>query len=156
MRDVTLDDLDTRIGPASVSRPLSDALGTSNLAINYYELAPGESSAYGFHAHADQEEVFYVQSGTVTFRTADGDVTAAAGDLVRFGPGEYQRCVNEGAERATLLVVGAPREAGETDVLRHCEDCGTETPQSLDLVDERDAVEAICEECGAVTGRFEG
>ncbi|MFB6119765.1 MAG: cupin domain-containing protein [Halobacteriaceae archaeon] len=155
MRDVSLDDLDSRIGPASVSRPLSDALGTTNLAINYYELGPGESSAYGFHAHEAQEEVFYVQAGTVTFRTADGDVTADAGDLVRFGPGEYQRCVNEGEDRATLLVVGAPREAGETEVLRYCAECATETPQSLELVDEKDAIEAVCEECGAVTGRFE-
>ena len=155
MRDVSLDDLDSRIGPASVSRPLSDALGTTDLAINYYELAPGESSAYGFHAHADQEEVFYVQSGTVTFRTVEGDVSADAGDLVRFGPGEYQRCVNEGDDRVTLLVVGAPRDAGETEVLRYCEECATETPQSLSLTDDRDAVEAVCEDCDTVTGRFE-
>jgi uncharacterized cupin superfamily protein len=155
MRTVRLDDLENRLGPASVSRPLSDALGTGDVALNYYELAPGESSAYGLHAHDAQEEVFYVQSGTVTFRTLDGSVAVDGGTVVHFDAGEYQRCVNEGDERATLLVVGAPRDAGETEVLRHCESCDGATPQSLSLVDDQHAVEATCEECGSVTGRFE-
>jgi uncharacterized cupin superfamily protein len=155
MRRVSVDDLASRLGPASVSRPLSDALGTTNLAVNYYELAPGESSAYGFHAHENQEELFYVATGSVTFRTEDGDLAADAGDAVRVGPGEYQRCVNEGDERAVLLVVGAPREAGETDVRRRCETCDETTPQSLALVDDQTAVEAVCTACGSVTGRFD-
>jgi uncharacterized cupin superfamily protein len=152
MRKVRLADLENRIGPASVSRPLSDALGTTDVALNYYELAPGESSAYGYHAHAEQEEVFYVESGEVTFRTDDGPVVAGAGELVRFGPGEFQRCVNRADERATLLVAGAPRDGAETAVLRDCESCGGETDQELELVD--DHVVARCAVCGAETGRF--
>jgi uncharacterized cupin superfamily protein len=155
MRTVRLDDLENRLGPASVSRPLSDALGTSDVALNHYELEPGESSAYGLHAHESQEEVFYVESGTVTFHTLDGTLTAAAGTVVHVGPGEFQRCVNESDARATVLAIGAPREAGETEVLRECETCGVRTPQSLSLADDKETVEATCEECGAVTGRFE-
>jgi len=154
MRKVTVDDLDDRVGPASVSRPLSDALGTANLAANYYELAPGESSAYGRHAHADQEELFYVLDGAVTFRGRDGDLAAGTGDVVRVGPGEFQRCVNDGDGRATVLAVGAPRDAGETEILRECPDCGGPTSQDLDLVDG-DTVVARCADCGAETGRFE-
>lgn len=155
MRKVTLSDLDSRMGPADVIYPLTDALGAANLALNYYELEPGESFAYGFHAHERQEEVFYVQQGTVTFRTVDGDVTVEAGELARFGPGEYQRGVNRGDERVVAVALGAPQDAGGTEILRECADCGGETPQSLELADDRSAVVAHCEECGAETGRFD-
>jgi len=154
MRKRTLDEMDDRMGPADETRPLTDALGLANLALNHYELAPGDSFAYGFHAHADQEEVFYVESGTVTFRTADGDVEVGPGELVRFGPGEYQRGVNEGEERVVALAIGAPQDSGGTEVLRECPDCETTTPQDIQLTDDRDAVVTVCEECGAETGRF--
>ncbi len=154
MRKVTLADLDSRMGPADVVRPLTDALGATDLALNHYELDPGESFAYGFHAHESQEEVFYVQEGTVTFRTADGDVTVEAGELVRFGPGEYQRGVNRGDDRVVALALGAPQDAGETDILRECEDCGGETSQDLSLAEGKSAVVVTCEECGSETGRY--
>ena len=155
MRKVRLDDLESRMGPASVARPLTDALGTTGVALNYFELDPGESFAYGFHAHENQEEVFYVQEGTVTFRTAAEPVTVGAGELVRFGPGEYQRGRNRGDERVVALALGAPRDAGETEVLRRCEVCEEETPQELALADDRDAVVARCTICDEPTGRFE-
>jgi uncharacterized cupin superfamily protein len=146
--------MEPRMGPAAVSRPLTDALGTTDVALNYYELDPGDSTAYGFHAHADQEEVFYVQSGTVTFETEGEEVQVGPGEAVRFAPGEYQRSHNRGDERASLLVVGAPKEAGETEVLRDCEACGERTPQDLEMADDKSAILARCESCGAVTGRF--
>ncbi|MFB6271199.1 MAG: cupin domain-containing protein, partial [Halobacterium sp.] len=121
MRTVRLDDLDSRMGPADVSLPLTDALGAANVALNYYELDAGDSFAYGVHAHQEQEEVFYVLSGTVTFHTLDvddsGDVEdgereVRAGELARFSPGEFQRGVNEGDERVEALAIGAPQDAG--------------------------------------------
>jgi len=154
MRKHSLDEMDDRMGPADETRPLTDALGLANLALNHYELSPGDSFAYGFHAHADQEEVFYVESGTVTFRTADGDVAVGPGELVRFAPGEYQRGVNEGEERVVALAIGAPQDAGETEVLRECADCETTTPQDIQLTDDHEAIVTVCEECGAETGRF--
>jgi uncharacterized cupin superfamily protein len=154
MKRVSLADQESRMGPATASHPLTDVLGLANVAVNYYELDPGDSFAYGFHAHADQEEVFYIQEGTVTFRTQDGDVTVDAGELVRFGPGEYQRGVNEHDDRVIALALGAPQDAGATEILRVCEECDAETPQSLELTDEQDAVLARCEECNSVTGRF--
>ena len=151
-RDVT--EMDSRMGPASVIRPLTDALGLSDFAMNYYELEPGESFAYGFHAHEKQEEVFYVQAGTVTFETVEGDVEVGAGELIRFGPGEYQQGVNRGDERVVALAMGAPQDAGETEILRKCEDCGERTPHRLELAEGNDAIVTICEECGAETGRY--
>jgi uncharacterized cupin superfamily protein len=155
MRKVRLDDLDSRMGPAARSLPLTDALGASDAALNFYELEPGDSFAYGFHAHAEQEEIFHVLEGTVTFRTLDGDVEVSAGELARFGPGEFQRGVNRGDEWVRALAVGAPQDAGPTEILRECSECGEETPQELELADDRSEVRAVCEECGAVTGRFE-
>jgi uncharacterized cupin superfamily protein len=151
-RDVT--EMDARMGPASVIRPLTDALGLSDFAMNYYELEPGESFAYGFHAHENQEEVFYVQSGTVTFETVEGEVDVGAGELVRFGPGEYQQGVNRGDDRVVALAMGAPQDAGETEILRACEDCGERTPHRLELADGKNAILTVCEECGRETGRF--
>lgn len=79
MRKRDVSEMESRMGPASVIRPLTDALGLSDFAMNYYELEPGECFAYGFHAHEKQEEVFYVQAGTVTFETLEGDVEVGAG-----------------------------------------------------------------------------
>lgn len=142
------------MGPASVIRPLTDALGTTDLALNYYELEPGESTAYGYHVHSAQEEVFVPLEGTITFETDEGEVTASAGELLRFGPGEYQRSRNAGDEPARVLVLGAPQEAGETEILRDCESCGSRTPQDLEMADDRSAILARCAECDEVTGRF--
>lgn len=155
MRKVDPSEMDSRLGPAAVSRPLSDALGTTDLAVNYYELEPGESTAYGLHAHDDQEEVFYVLSGRVRFETRDEPVVATAGDVVRVGRGEYQRSHNDGDERATVLAMGAPRDGGDTEVLRSCAECGRRTPQDLEMTDDRSAVAARCTVCGNVTGEFD-
>jgi len=155
MHRVRLAEMDDRMGPASVQRPLTDVLGLADVAINYYELAPGDSFAFGFHAHADQEEVFYIQAGTVTFRTSDDPVEVSAGELVRFGPGEYQRGTNEGEDRVVALAIGAPQDPGATEILRACSTCETETPHDIELADDQTAVIARCRECGSVTGRFE-
>jgi len=154
MRKIRLDDLDSRMGPADVILPLTDALGATGMALNFYELDPGESFAYGFHAHERQEEVFYVQTGTVTFRTSGEPVVVEAGEVVRFGPGEYQRGVNEGDEHVVALALGAPQDAGETEILRYCETCGEETPQSLELADDKSAIVVRCLTCDGETDRY--
>lgn len=155
MRRVSLDSLDDRLGAAEVARPLTDALSLQNAAINYFELETGDSFAYGYHAHERQEEIFYVESGTATFRTENGDVRVGPRECISFAPGEYQRGVNEDAERVRALAIGAPKEAGDTEIRRSCPECGAETVQELSLTDDRSAAIATCERCGSVTGRFE-
>lgn len=157
MRKVQVRPVDgaARPGPAAVRVSLTDALGMADAALNYYELAPGDSFAFGFHAHEDQEEVFYVESGVVTFRTDGDDVEVGAGEAVRFAPGEYQRGVNEGEERVTALALGAPREAGATDIRRHCEACDEATAQTIESSGSGETLVTHCERCGEVTGRFD-
>ncbi|NIB98164.1 cupin domain-containing protein [Halobacterium sp. R2-5] len=169
MRTVALDDFDSRMGPADRNVPLTDALGAANAALNYYELDEGDSFAYGVHAHQSQEEFFYVVEGTVTFETldvqqsadADGDAAStdetevSAGELARFGPGEFQRGVNRGSDRVRALAIGAPQDAGDTEILRECGECGETTTQAIELADDRSEIRTICESCGSVTGRFD-
>ena len=154
MRKVSVDAVESLPGPAAVKRKLTDELGTTRLALAYYELDKGESSSFGYHAHGTQEEVFYIQQGAVTFRTESDTVTATAGEVVRVPPGELQRAVNERIERAVMLVVGAPREAGELTLVRFCEACDDKTLQELRDVDPGRVCDTICTECGHVTGRF--
>ncbi|MFB6073913.1 MAG: cupin domain-containing protein [Haloarculaceae archaeon] len=154
MERVRLDDLTTRMGPAAVKRPLSEALGIAGIALNYYELAPGETFGFGYHRHPDQEEVFYVQDGVATFETEDGDVDVAAGECVRFAPGEWQLGRNDTGERVIALAMGAPRDSRETEMLRECPDCGGRTTQRVEMTDGREALVTVCEECGVETGRF--
>lgn len=154
MKKVALDELDSRMGPADVKRPLSGALDAADIAMNYYELDPGDSFGFGYHRHADQEEVFYVQAGTVTFETENGDVEVDDGELVRFGPGEWQCGTNRGEDRVVALAIGAPAEAGSTEMLRECADCGGRTENRIEMTEDRDALVTICEQCEAETGRF--
>ncbi len=154
MDHVRVADVDRSVQPAAVMRPLTDALGTTDLAVNYYELAPGDSFAFAYHRHSVQEEVFYVQSGTATFETEAGDVEVAAGELIRFGPGEFQRGWNRGDDRVVALALGAPLEYGEQVTLRACDDCGERTDHALERTEDGDTVVAVCEPCGTQNGRW--
>lgn len=155
MNKVAIEDIDRRIDSATVKRPLTSALETSNVAINYYELAPGDSFAYGYHAHGAQEEVFIINSGAVTFETDDGAVVVESGEAIRFTPGEYQQGTNTGTERVEAIALGAPQNEGDFDLLRDCETCGERTSQTVEWTDDRDAKLTRCLDCGERTGRFD-
>jgi len=155
MDRIAHEDLDSMFAPADVKRPVGDALGTEHLALNYYELAPGERFGVGYHRHPTQEEVFYVLEGTATFETEEGDVDVGPETLVRFAPGEWQVGRNDGPDRVRALAIGAPPESPETEVLRACSDCGERTHQRFEITDDKTALLSICEDCGAVTGEFD-
>lgn len=154
MEHVVIDDLDNWMGPADVKRPLGTALGTEHMGLRVYELEPGESTAFGYHAHESQEEVFYVLEGTLAFETDDGEVEVEAGEAVRFAPGEFQRSRNPGDGRTRVLGIGAPADPGELTLLRDCPDCGERTDQEIEAVDDGAALVTLCVDCGAETGRF--
>ena len=96
-------EVDRTPSPASVRRPLANALGAEHVAINYYELEPGESFAFGYHSHEEQEEVFYVLSGTATFETETGDIQVGPGEVLHVAPGEFQQGFNRGDELVVAL-----------------------------------------------------
>lgn len=159
MERVTVDDVDHDGHPAGVNtvrRPVSDALGATDCTIVYYELAPGDSFSGGLHRHHDQEECFYVLSGTVTFDTresVDADprtVTVAAGEAVRFPPGEFQFGYNDSDERVVALAIAAPSSGHDWDQiewLTRCRPCDEEVVHDIALSDAG-AIVATCRQCG--------
>ena len=70
-----------------------------------WELAPGESSPY--HWHASEEEWLVVLAGRVTVRGADGVRSLGPWDCAVFPRGEAgaHQVRNDGAERARLVFV---------------------------------------------------
>jgi uncharacterized cupin superfamily protein len=106
-----VDNVTNPLGVHSVRKPVSGALGTEAFAMNYFELEPGESFSGGLHTHHDQEEVFYVQAGEATFEVGREreEVSVAAGECVRFAPGEFQTGTNESDERTIGFAIGAPK-----------------------------------------------
>lgn len=155
MKRVSVDDVENSIQPAAVMRPLTDALGLTDVAINYYELEPGDSFAFAYHSHEIQEEAFYVISGTATFETEEGPVEVGPDEIVRFDRGEFQRGRNHGDESVRALAIGAPLEYGTQVKLRYCAECDAETDADLSAApDAADAVIARCVECGTETGRW--
>lgn len=135
--------------PADVVRPLSGALGTDGLAINYFELAPSESFGFDYHRHLDQEEVFYVQRGTATFETESGDIEVTESELVRFAPGEFQLGRNLSDERVIALALGAPRDSTEIEYLRDCPTCDDRTIQTPEIDEAERTLVVRCSECEA-------
>lgn len=155
MEKVSIEDVDSWMGPASVKRPVSRALQTDHVAINYYELEPGDTFGFGYHRHPEQEEVFHILEGTATFQTEEGDVDVQAGDAIRFEPGEWQLGRNAGGERVVALALGAPAETSDAEIRKECPDCGERTPASIERADDADALVTVCEDCGAETGRYD-
>lgn len=143
------------IAAADVYRRLSKPLGTENLAINYAEIDSGSQLGWDYHRHRDQEEVFVVTGGTVTFETEDGDVEVGEGEAIRFAPDEFQLARNRSDERATLLALGAPRGSREIQYKRDCRTCEAETIQDLEFDRDRGVFEAVCTACGEVTAEIE-
>ena len=124
MEHIEIDEVETGgFGRDAEMRPLTDALGTEDMAINHYRLDPGEGFSGGLHAHLDQEEVFVILSGTATFETESDAVEVGAGEAIRFAPGEYQTGSNDGEEpvealRPTRRRCASRRSAANVDTTR--------------------------------------
>ncbi|PSP81439.1 cupin [Halobacteriales archaeon QS_1_68_20] len=155
MQKVAIDEVDNQVSPLgvhSVRRPVSAVLGTDHVAMNYFELEPGESFSGGLHTHHDQEELFYVEEGTATFEVGIDreEVTVEAGEVIRFEPGEYQTGVNRSEETVVGWALGAPGAQHDWDELRSmvdCRECGEETPHETGLTDGG-RFAFTCTDCG--------
>lgn len=154
MRKVRIRDVAEALDSATVQRPLTNALGAEHVSLNYYELAVGDSFAFGYHSHASQEEIFIITAGEVEFETDDGTITVEAGEAIRFASGDFQQGTNRGTARVKAFVLGAPQETGETTVFRHCDTCGDRTRNTIRRVDDGSAKITRCLACDTETARF--
>ncbi|WP_327052003.1 cupin domain-containing protein [Halomicrococcus gelatinilyticus] len=154
MQRVDIEDVEPQsMGESDVDRRgLSDALGTTDFAINYYALDPGEAFAGGLHTHLDQEEVFYVVEGTATFETKDEataeteTVEVGPDEAVRFARGEFQQGRNESDERVVALALGAPEQSTDVRIPQPCRECDSDV---LAVVMTDQGMSLECPDCGA-------
>lgn len=72
--------------------------------IGFVEVDPG-NYAFGYHYHEIDVEAFYIISGTGIVRTAKGDITVTAGDVITFPTGEEGAHVirNESSEKLIYI-----------------------------------------------------
>lgn len=151
MEKVAIDEVEQAVlsGPTD-RRALSDALGTTDVTIMYYELDPGDRLSAGYHTHLDQEEIFYVFSGTATFKTESGTIEVESGEAVRFAPGDFQHGYNhyDADDPVTVLAIGAPPGMDETVSIFECAGCGERAKHDVDLDPEAGTMGATCRECG--------
>ena len=103
-------DLDASPGRPSTKRPIGDAASLQRLAINLYEVAPGEEIPLAYHYHDEQEEAFYVLEGTLAVETPDGGYDVEAGQAFVAEPESPHRAYNPAEADASVraLAVGAP------------------------------------------------
>lgn len=170
MRKVTIEEVahvEHPMGINSARRPLSEALEATDVGIVYYELEPGEPlSGWLAHRHHDQEEVFYVLSGTATFELGEEHerTTVEAGEVVRIPPGEFQKGFNDSDERVVVVAISAPgrqHDWDEFDVLLDCRECGEETVHDCQPIGsgewqvEQIDLQATCQACGATVSTMQ-
>jgi quercetin dioxygenase-like cupin family protein len=87
-------------------------LGLRAFGMGLVDIPPGEQIPEHDETARDQEEVFYVLSGTPTLVVDGEDHPARAGSITRLDP-EHKRTVrNDGDEPASVLIVSAPRSSG--------------------------------------------
>jgi uncharacterized cupin superfamily protein len=87
-------------------------LDLQSFGVNLVDLAPGEQIPEHDETERDQEELFYIVSGSPTLVVDGEDHRARAGTFARLDP-EHPRTVrNDGEGSATVLIVSAPRSSG--------------------------------------------
>jgi uncharacterized cupin superfamily protein len=89
----------------------SDALGLEQVSFSWRRMLPGTGGrgSYG-HRHPGQEEVYFVISGTVTFKIDDDVFEAGPQTAVRVGGDAFRSIHNDTAEEAQVLIF-SPRLA---------------------------------------------
>ena len=83
----------------------SDALGTEQVSFSWRRMPPGTGGrgSYG-HRHPGQEEVYFVVSGTVTFKVGDDVFEAGPQSAVRMTGDEFYSLHNDTAQEAEVLI----------------------------------------------------
>jgi len=96
-----LDDL----GEGPGFRKIRRELGVEELGMNAIVIPPGIES--GFHFHEQQEEVYFVHSGSIEIEFGDGTVhKPGPGGLARVAAPVSRKVRNRGNVDATYVVVG--------------------------------------------------
>jgi mannose-6-phosphate isomerase-like protein (cupin superfamily) len=103
--------------PARQAADLTSAIGLTESRARLWRYPPGARGRR--HREMGQEEVFVVQSGTLTMLLGDpaDRVEVPAGGVVAVQMGTPLQVRNEGSEELTLLIYGAPPVTGQAEIL---------------------------------------
>jgi mannose-6-phosphate isomerase-like protein (cupin superfamily) len=88
------------------------SLGCHSFGVNLVDIGPGESIPEHDETGRDQEEVFFVISGSATVVIDGEDHPAPAGTFARLDPVHRRTVRNDGAEPCSVLIVSAPTTSG--------------------------------------------
>src|SRR5215212_5141504 len=94
----------------------SDALGTEQVSFSWRRMLPGSGGrgSYG-HRHPGQEEVYFVISGTVTFKVGDDVFEAAPQTAVRMSGDSFYSVHNDAGTDAELLIFSTRLDEPQTE-----------------------------------------
>ena len=93
------------IGEGYGFRKIRRSLGVNAFGVNAIVLPPGYDA--GSHFHDDQEELYFVHSGTIEMEFGDGTRhRLGPGGLARVDAATVRKVVNPGPEDAVYVIVG--------------------------------------------------
>jgi mannose-6-phosphate isomerase-like protein (cupin superfamily) len=117
---VSADEVDDSYAGTSVPgefRPLTDALGSEQVAITLNRIPPHSDFQQGTgHYHEEQEELYLITRGTLTMRFGDEVRKVSAGSVVRVAPKTPRSHRNEGDEPVDMWAVSHRRD--ESDAVK--------------------------------------
>jgi uncharacterized cupin superfamily protein len=87
-------------------------LGCRAFGVNMVEIEPGDSIPEHDETRRDQEELFFVVSGSATIVIDGEDHPAPAGTFVRLDPERRRTVRGAGAGPCWVLIVSAPTTSG--------------------------------------------
>ncbi len=87
-------------------------LGCQSFGINLVEIPPGEAIPEHDETGRDQEEVFFVLSGSPSLVIDGTEHAAPAGTFARLDPRLRRTVRNNGPDAASVLIMSAPTASG--------------------------------------------
>ncbi|MFC6717761.1 cupin domain-containing protein [Natrialbaceae archaeon GCM10025810] len=95
------------------ARSISDHVGLENVGLRVYRAEPGQQLPLAYHFHDEQEEAFYVLSGTLHVETPDEEFVVEAGCAFVAEPKSPHRAFNpdDATDSVEVLALGAPSVA---------------------------------------------
>jgi uncharacterized cupin superfamily protein len=88
------------------------SLGCQSFGVNLVELPPGQSIPEHDETDRDQEELFYVISGSPALVIDGEEHQARAGTFARLDPQHRRTVRNTGSDQASVLIISAPTSSG--------------------------------------------
>ena len=117
-RIVRLDEVEDWLGdyPGEM-RGITYPIGAEQVAFTYRRMPrhTGSKGSYG-HRHREQEELYFVVSGTLQFKLGDDVVDVPKGTAVRVPPHAWRGVWNEGPDDAEVVIVSKRIEDPRGDV----------------------------------------